>query len=52
MKKTLLATAAAALLGFGTSASAMPTYNAAGPQLNVGMSTVTGGGWSLCFSGE
>lgn len=50
MKKTLLATAAAALLGFGTSASAMPTYNPVGPQLNVGIGTVTGGGWRLCHS--
>lgn len=50
MKKTLLATAAAALLGFGTSASAMPTYNPVGPQVNVGIGTVTGGGWRLCHS--
>lgn len=50
MKKTLIASAVVAMLGFATTASAMPTYNPVGPQLNVGIGTVTGGGWRLCYS--
>ena len=52
MKKTFIASATAAMFVYASAASAMPTYNAVGPQLNVGMATVSGGGWSLCYTSE
>ncbi len=33
------------------SAQAVPAYYPSGPQLNVPISTVEGGGWTLCWSG-
>lgn len=39
-----------ALLGLlGTAASASPTYMPVGVQSNVGMATITGGGWTQCY---
>lgn len=49
MTKTL---AGAALLAAAATASAMPSYAPSGPQQNVAFGTVTGGGWSECFSGD
>ncbi|WP_313670847.1 hypothetical protein [Sandarakinorhabdus sp.] len=34
-----------------TAPAAAATYLPVGPQLNVAVSTVTGGGWTQCFSG-
>jgi len=46
----VLAAAAAALFVAGSAAQAAPVYAPVGPQKNVLFSTVTGGGWSQCFS--
>lgn len=42
---------AAALVALAAMAGAMPVYSPAGPQNSVLFGTVTGGGWSQCFSG-
>jgi hypothetical protein len=48
-QKIFLATASAAAALFA-STGASATYLPVGPQTNVALSTVTGGGWSLCYS--
>lgn len=49
MMKLAVGAAAAMVLGAAGAASAA-TYLPFGPQTNVALSTVTGGGWSLCYS--
>jgi PEP-CTERM motif len=48
LKSLLMAGAVATVLG---SVPAVAAYLPTGPQTNVAVSTVTGGGWSLCYSG-
>lgn len=48
----VLAVAACAALAIGSNAfAAAPSYYPNGPQTNVAQSTLTGGGWTLCWSG-
>lgn len=48
MRKSLLASAAFIMTTAASMASA--TYLPTGPQLNVALSTVTSGGWTLCYA--
>ena len=48
MRKSLLASAALVMTTAASMASA--AYLPTGPQLNVALSTVTSGGWTLCYS--
>jgi hypothetical protein len=41
----------ASLMATAPAAQASPGYYPYGPQLNVPISTITGGGWTLCWSG-
>lgn len=50
LKKMALSLASSVLVP--ALALAAPIYNPVGPQQNVSIATVTGGGWSLCFSGD
>ena len=49
MNKLLLAGTFALTLISGASSADAAVYLPTGPQTNVALSTVTGGGWSLCF---
>ncbi|WP_236697445.1 PEPxxWA-CTERM sorting domain-containing protein [Sphingomonas sp. Leaf357] len=48
--KTLLATTFAATITLAAAPAMAADYLPVGPQTNVALSTVTGGGWSLCYS--
>lgn len=43
--------ALAGIAGSGTGAQAVPSYFPGGPQTNVALATVLGGGWTQCYSG-
>lgn len=49
LKKSVVMAGLLAVLSAGA-ASAAPIYAPVGPQANVAFSTVTGGGWTQCFS--
>lgn len=50
MKIITAALGAAAALALPAAANAAVTYLPIGPQANVNIATVTGGGWTLCYS--
>jgi PEP-CTERM motif len=52
LKKHAMGIALAGLIGLVGGAQAAPSYNPFGVQTNVGLGTVTGGGWTLCFSSD
>ena len=51
MKIKSLMMAGAVVAALGTTPAMAANYLPTGPQTNVSLSTVTGGGWSLCYSG-
>ncbi len=51
MKKSIMAVAAAVVAVASSSSASAADYLPVGPQTNISIGTVTGGGWSLCFSG-
>ena len=40
-----------AAVSIATALTAGPAYSPSGPQKNVGLATVLGGGWTMCYSG-
>jgi PEP-CTERM motif len=50
MNKHILAISAAAIFAASSSVASAATYLPVGPQTNVAVSTVTGGGWTQCYS--
>jgi hypothetical protein len=50
MRKLVVALASGILFGVVAPANASPVYAPVGPQVNVPISTVLAGGWSLCYA--